>query len=63
VEIHDDGIGFDPLKNRRGCQGLRNMRERAALMGGTLTFDAAPGRGTLVHFHADIKDTHRSAAD
>jgi signal transduction histidine kinase len=56
VEIQDDGIGFDPLKKRYGNLGLPNMRERAAMLGGTLTFNTAPGQGTLVHFHADIKD-------
>ena len=29
-------------------QGLRNMRQRAQLMGGQFEIDSAPGRGTTV---------------
>jgi signal transduction histidine kinase len=50
IEIEDDGRGFDvggTLLGRDGF-GLHTMRERMALVGGTLTIDSAPGHGTRV---------------
>jgi len=43
--IEDDGVGF---KVRRGSagNGLRNMRERAAAMGGSLQVTSKAGKGT-----------------
>jgi NarL family two-component system sensor histidine kinase YdfH len=48
--IQDDGIGFDveAEEARAGRYGLVGMRERARLAGGTLSIEAAPGRGTRV---------------
>lgn len=48
LEIRDDGRGFDVSRVDGSGQGLANMRERAAALGGTVTFEAAPGRGTMV---------------
>jgi two-component system sensor histidine kinase UhpB len=51
LEIRDDGRGFDAaaIGADRACGlGLRGMRERLALVGGELTIDSQPGRGTLV---------------
>jgi two-component system, chemotaxis family, CheB/CheR fusion protein len=53
ITVEDDGRGFDveatlakaTAENRLGLIG---MRERVALVGGTLTFDSTPGRGTTV---------------
>ena len=48
--IEDDGHGFDlggTLMDRDGF-GLHSMRERMELIGGTLSIDSAPGRGTRV---------------
>ena len=45
--VQDDGVGFDPAEIRDGArQGLRNMKERAAAMGGDLAITSSPGRGT-----------------
>lgn len=41
--VADDGHGFEP--GREGF-GLRGMRERVALVGGSVTVDNEPGRGT-----------------
>ena len=46
----DDGNGFDPqvrITEARGL-GLLGMRERAAMLGGSLSVDSAPGRGTVI---------------
>ena len=44
AEIRDEGCGFEC----DGHAGLTSMCERAALVGGTMTVDAAPGRGTTI---------------
>jgi signal transduction histidine kinase len=55
--IEDDGCGFDVdsvLGTRRGSWpvdgrlGLYGMRERAVLLGGTLTVESTPGVGTTI---------------
>lgn len=52
VEVADDGRGFDPGDPRAriegGHLGLAAMSERAALVGGDVTIDSAPGRGTTL---------------
>ncbi len=45
--VSDDGAGFDVGAPREGF-GLLGLRERAALLGGTVTVDSAPGTGTRV---------------
>ena len=52
LDIHDDGVGFDPTGAFPGHLGLRSMRERAARLGGTLTIDSAPGKGTQIQVRA-----------
>ena len=47
VVLRDDGEGFDTTEGSVG-QGLRNMRERAASIGGALTLNSAPGSGTAL---------------
>lgn len=53
VEVRDEGPGFDLERVRqrygeRTSLGLVNMQERADLIGGVLTVDTAPGKGTTV---------------
>ena len=38
ASVVDDGRGFDPDGTRSGGTGLLSMRERAALLGGSMTF-------------------------
>jgi signal transduction histidine kinase len=45
--VRDDGVGIPPESGREGM-GLRIMRYRAELMGGSLSIGPAPGGGTLV---------------
>ncbi len=45
VRIADDGEGFDEDVESRG-QGLRNIRSRAAAIGGAFRLVSRPGRGT-----------------
>ncbi len=48
LEVRDDGSGFDASGSFPGHLGLKSMRERAARLGGALTVESAPGRGTRV---------------
>lgn len=53
LRISDDGRGFDVGKRKRGRKpsvgiGLTNMRERAALLGGTCEVKSAANRGTTI---------------
>ncbi len=47
VTVRDDGAGFSVDDSTAG-HGLRNMRERAASIGGALTLRSAPGSGTAL---------------
>ena len=54
VTITDDGVGFTPSSSEdapKGHWGLRGMRERAELTGGTFELTSEPGRGTQLHLH------------
>jgi PAS domain S-box-containing protein len=46
--VEDDGRGFDADTVAVHRLGLLGMRERAALVGGTLVLESGPGRGTTV---------------
>ena len=50
--VEDDGCGFDvdphgPISRNDGM-GITSIRERAQQVGGTVTFESSPGRGTSV---------------
>ena len=47
LEVRDDGVGFDDTAMWTG-HGLRNMRDRAFAVGGTLRVESAPGRGSRI---------------
>jgi PAS domain S-box-containing protein len=57
--VEDDGRGFDTeqvaaaLNDR--AMGLTSMQERAALIGGHVEFESAPGRGTTVFARVPIR--------
>ncbi|MGW1555854.1 GAF domain-containing sensor histidine kinase [Streptomyces sp. NPDC002144] len=50
LRVTDDGSGFDPKAVRRAGRhlGLVSMRDRASGVGGTLTVESAPGKGTTI---------------
>jgi len=57
VRVHDDGRGFacDAGEDLPPAgTGLATMRERAALLGGSLTVSSEPGRGTSVELRVSL---------
>ncbi|MEV1116029.1 sensor histidine kinase [Actinosynnema sp. NPDC049800] len=53
LDVVDDGVGFDPASQPLpggvgGGFGLTAMRARVRALGGTLSVESAPGRGTAV---------------
>ncbi len=61
VRIEDNGQGVDLEKRQEEIRearrmGLWGMRERARLLGGTLTLRSKPGRGMLVHIEIPVEN-------
>jgi two-component system, NarL family, sensor kinase len=53
--IEDNGKGFDATdKSKFNGLGLKNIQTRIAYLKGTVDFDSAPGRGTLVAIHVPL---------
>jgi len=60
--IRDDGAGFDSNRvqaepGRKGL-GLIAMRERVSAIGGTLSIESCPGRGTELLIRVPLEDDH-----
>ena len=56
-EVADNGAGFDPAAITTGA-GLQNMLDRVASVGGSLTIDTAPERGTRVTGAIPVVNSH-----
>ncbi len=56
VVIEDDGIGFRTDALSGGGLGLLGMKERAALVGGTLRVTSAPGQGTAISLEVPLDE-------
>jgi two-component system sensor histidine kinase NreB len=55
--VEDDGVGFSPATTMTEEQiGLFGMRERIEMLGGTLTIESSPGKGTTVKAEAPYHD-------
>jgi len=68
VMVRDSGSGFDPAEVERTTEpsrdaglGLHTLRERAYALGGSVTYDTAPGRGTCVTFTIPRRDQPRES--
>jgi len=53
LRVQDDGAGFKP--GNSGRLGLRGMRERAALLGGSVEVGSEPGAGTTITAHIPVR--------
>jgi signal transduction histidine kinase len=62
--VTDDGRGFDPreARSRRGL-GLLSLDERVRLVGGRLTVDAQPLRGTELRIVVPIAEGEDASGD
>lgn len=52
VQIEDNGRGWTPPNSDQGTSkhlGIIGMRERAALLGGTVRIESSPGKGTTLY--------------
>ena len=63
LRIQDDGHGFDPsavrpARRKGGGIGLTNIRERAAILGGTCEVVSAPNQGTAITVRVPFQDHH-----
>ncbi|RME40691.1 MAG: hypothetical protein D6796_16880, partial [Caldilineae bacterium] len=56
--VEDDGVGFAPeeVAQTNGRLGLFGMRERAEMLGGTLSIESEPGKGTTIF--VEVKHAH-----
>ncbi|HLI53916.1 MAG TPA: GAF domain-containing sensor histidine kinase [Acidimicrobiales bacterium] len=55
MEVMDDGVGMaSSAPIRRDAFGLIGMRERAELIGASLTFDSQPGVGTAIRLRVPV---------
>ncbi len=63
LTVRDNGRGFDPARESAasaggaGGQGLRNMAERARLLGGRLAVRSEPGQGATVRLEVPLSHT------
>ncbi|HET7479985.1 MAG TPA: sensor histidine kinase [Rubrobacteraceae bacterium] len=57
LRIADDGAGFDTSQSPGGGFGLQSMRERLARLGGSVSVESAPGKGTRVTGVCPLTDT------
>jgi signal transduction histidine kinase len=55
ITIEDNGKGFSDLASPEGCDGLINMRQRLADLGGTLELSSRLGQGARVKLIAPIQ--------
>ncbi|HXZ84077.1 MAG TPA: sensor histidine kinase, partial [Myxococcota bacterium] len=58
VTVQDQGCGFEPHAGGGGF-GLRSLRERIELLGGRISFDSAPRRGTSVSIHVPAPEPRK----
>lgn len=61
LRVRDDGAGFDVNAMLRGGSrhrlGLVGLRERVALLGGSVFIESRPGRGTIVRVRVPVRET------
>jgi signal transduction histidine kinase len=65
--VEDDGVGFDVRRVKAtdlaySHLGLAGMQERAALLGGTITFESKIGQGTSIYIQLPISKAVESEA-
>jgi signal transduction histidine kinase len=59
VSVQDDGVGFDPRRDRG--LGLLGMAERLARVGGRFQLESHPGEGTIVSVYLPVPEERAAA--
>lgn len=54
LSMEDDGAGFNVDAARKESLGLRNMEHRVQLLGGGITWQAEPDKGTLINIKIPV---------
>ena len=63
LRVGDDGCGFAETARGPGSSfGLVGMRERVQMLGGQLSIDSQPGRGTTITARVPLDPTPLSSA-
>jgi signal transduction histidine kinase len=62
LTVADDGVGFTTSPRADGF-GLRGMRSRAQMVGGSLRVRSAPGQGTTIVFEVPVHDPSAACLD
>ena len=55
-EVRDDGAGFDLATGAHHGHGFVNMSDRVGAIGGSITVEAGPGRGTAIRGRIPLND-------
>ena len=61
LRVQDDGVGLAPTELAKAAEedrrrlGLQGMRERAALLGGSIAAESQPGAGTTITVHLPVR--------
>jgi PAS domain S-box-containing protein len=65
LQVEDKGIGFDPeaALAMASSSGLVGMRERILAVGGQLSMESSPGRGTRIIAQIPLEDGHAADAN
>jgi len=56
ITVEDNGRAFDPANQNGSRNGLDNMRQRMASIGGTFEIHSRPGQGTKVRLEYPLPD-------
>jgi signal transduction histidine kinase len=67
LSLKDNGIGFNPLKVKKGGLGLVSMKERVYLVHGDFSIQSRPGQGTVIEVlvplsRSPLHETHPDIA-
>ena len=60
ISIEDNGRGFPVGSTRPGGNGLNNMKQRLAVIGGEFKLDSRPGGGTKLELIVQLKQIQRN---
>jgi alpha-galactosidase len=53
--LRDDGCGFNPSVEAVGADGLSNIRQRVQSVGGEISIESEPGRGSTITVRVKLK--------